>query len=234
MWLGIITALMFNAVTFDSDFQWASPTDPGGGWLQQIQQEIWAAQVEQLMPSFTAPFGSVHPMASVMSAKCLRTSTSAECAYPIRVRAWREPCNHTSDLCVHVIVVNTALDSPVQFQLAIDGLGLNDATNATRLFDAGYNTTVSPHGALMDFASPGESMVYEIGCHEAAPLQVSAPTFPDVNDGRPAGIVGVSPWQSCMNRRVLCKSGFEEKSPYNATCQLPANGQAAVAVHTQD
>ena len=231
MWLGVITASMFTAVTFDGTFAYASPTEPGGGWLQ-----IWAAQVEQLMPSFTAPFGSVvHPTASVTSAKCLHKSTSAECADPIsplRVRAWREPCNYTSELCVHVIVVNIALDTPVQFVLAVDGLGLVAPTNATRLFDAAYNTTISQHGALNDFAGPGESLLYEIGCHEAAPKQVSNPTFPDVNDGRPAGIVGVSPWRSCMNRRVLCKDGFVEKSPEDATCHPPAHGQAAVAVRT--
>ena len=233
MWLGVITAMMFNSLTFEGTFGWGAPTVPGGGWLQEIQQEIWAAQVEQLMPSFTAPFGTVqHPLASVTAAKCLRPSAHAvvnECADPIRVRAWRELCNQTSELCVHAIVVNIALDSPVQFQLTIGGLGLTAATNATRLFDAAYNTTVSQQGILADYAGPGESLIYEIGCHEAPPKQLSTPTFPDVNDGRPQGIAGVSPWESCMNRRVLCKDGFVEKSPFNATCHPPG---PAAAVHT--
>jgi hypothetical protein len=233
MWLGVITAMMFNSLTFQSTFGWGAPTVPGGGWLQEIQQEIWAAQVEQLMPSFTAPFGTVqHPLASVTSAKCLRPSAHAvinECADPIRGRAWRELCNQTRELCVHVIVVNIALDSPVQFQVTIDGLGLTAATNATRLFDAAYNTTVSQQGALEDYAGPGESLIYEIGCHESAPKQLSTPTFPDVNDGRPSGVAGLSPWKRCMNRRVLCKDGFMRKSPFNATCQPPG---PAAAVHT--
>ena len=235
MWLGVITAMMTNSLTFemmDGAFSWAAPTQPGGGWLQEIQQEIWAAQVEQLMPSFTASFGSVHPLASVISAKCLRPSAHTvvnECADPIRVRAWRELCNQTSELCVHVIVVNIALDTPVRFQLNIAGLGLRAATNATRLFDAEYNTTVSQQGSLADYAGPGESLIYEIGCHEAAPKQLSAPTFPDVNDGQPPGIAGVSPWERCMNRRTLCYSiGFVETGPHNGTCQpVPA-----AAVHT--
>ena len=136
----------------------------GGGWLQQITQEIWAAQVQQLMPSFAASFGSVttHPTASVTSSKCLRQSASAaECdGGPLRVRAWREACNKTSELCVHVVVVNIALASPVEFQLQIDGLGLTRATNATRLFDAGYNASVSQPGILADYAGPGESLIY--------------------------------------------------------------------------
>ena len=233
MWLGVITAMMFNSLTFQGSFGWGAPTTPGGGWLQEIQQEIWTSQVEQLMPSFTAAFGTVHPEASVASAKCLRPSAHAvvnECADPIRVRAWRELCNETSELCVHVIVVNIALDSPVQFQLNIEGLGLTAATNATRLFDAAYNTTVSQQGTVADYAAPGESLIYEIGCHEAAPKQLSTPTFPDVNDGRPSGTAGLSPWERCMNRRVLCKDGFVEKSPFNATCQPPGN--PAAAVHT--
>jgi hypothetical protein len=142
-----------------------------------MQQEIWTAETQQLMPSFTSSFGSVHPTASVSSVKCLRPSALAECANnkicadtsvdcggyasagycekdsehydymvqnccascnadpvnPIRVRAWRELCNQTSALCVHVIVVNSAMDSTVQFELSILGLGLTAATNATRL-----------------------------------------------------------------------------------------------------
>ena len=233
MWLGVITAMLYNSLTFQGSFGWAAPTTPGGGWLQEIQQEIWTAQVEQLMPSFTAPFGTVHPVASVASATCLRPSAHSvvnECADPIRVRAWRELCNQTSELCVHVIVVNIALDSPVQFELSIEGLGLTATTNATRLFDAAYNATVSQQGALADYAAPGESLIYEIGCHEAAPKQLSTPTFPNVNDGRPRGTVGVSPWERCMNRRVLCKDGFVAKSPFNATCQPPSH--PAMAVHT--
>ena len=147
---------------------WRSPCAQGGGWLQQITQEIWAAQVQQLMPSFTAPFGSViaHPTAYVTSAKCLRPSASAAACDgavgpgPLRVRAWREACNKTSELCVHVVVVNIALASPVEFRLQIDGLGLMLATNATRLFDAGYNASVSQPGVLADYAGPGESLIY--------------------------------------------------------------------------
>ena len=219
MWLGVITASMFNAVTFQSQQMgaWQSTTTPGGGWLQAIQQDIWAAQVQQLMPSFTAPFGTAHPTASVTSARCLRQS----CADPIRARAWREPCNQTSELCVHVIVVNVALDSPVQFGLSIKGLGLTKDANASRLFDASYNATITQGGDMEDFAAPGESLVYEIGCHEPGPHQLSNPTFPEYNDEHqraPAGTVGVSPWRSCMSRRVLCKEGFVAKAPLNATC----------------
>ena len=107
-----------------------------------------------------------HPTASVTSAKCLRPSASAaECdgaigPGPLRVRAWREACNKTSELCVHVVVVNIALASPVEFQLQIDGLGLTQAANATRLFDAGYNASVSQPGILADYAGPGESLIY--------------------------------------------------------------------------
>lgn len=232
MWLGVITAGMFNSLTFDGGFGWAAPTTPGGGWLQEIQQEIWATQVEQLMPSFTAHFGSVaQPTVSIASARCLRSAAHAvvnECDNPIRGRAWRELCNSSSELCVHIIVVNIVLDSPVQFSLEIGGLGLTSATNASRLFDAGYNRTISRRGVMEDYAGPGESLIYEIGCHEPAPAQLSTPTFPDVNDGRPAGIVGVSPWRGCMNRRVQCKDGFVQKAPFNATCQ-PSR---AVAVRT--
>merc|ERR1712167_452785 len=123
--------MMTNSLTFQSALGWGAPTTPGGGWLQQIQQEVWAAQVQQLMPSLTASFGSVvHPTTSVTSAKCLRPSaTLNDCTESIRVRAWREACNQTSELCVHVIVVNVALDTPIQYQLNIAGLGLTAATN---------------------------------------------------------------------------------------------------------
>jgi hypothetical protein len=76
---------------------------------------------------------------------------------------------------------------------------------------------------MADYAAPGESLIYEIGCHKPAPAQRSNPTFPEYNDHEhqphAAAVVGVSPWETCMNRRVVCKDGFVRTTPFHATCQ---------------
>jgi hypothetical protein len=220
MWLGVITAELFTSLTFDSSFSWLSTTTPGGGWLQTMEVEVWAAQLEQLIPSFTARFGEVvHPTVSVSSESCVRPA--AGCSRPIRARAWREQCDQPDELCVHLIVVNTMLDSPVQFGLEVAGLGLPaSGANASRLFDASYNTTLTVQGGLTDWIAPGASHVYEIGCHGAPPHQTTSPTGQPA-DGLPLGTPGVSAWRACTNRRHRCTSGFPKTSKNNATC-LPS------------
>jgi len=51
----------------------ADPLIAGEGWQYSIQVPLWGAKAKQLLPSFTAPFGSKHPNVTVSSAVALRS-----------------------------------------------------------------------------------------------------------------------------------------------------------------
>ena len=84
-----------------------------------------------------------------------------EGASSIRARAWAEPCE---SVCAHLVVVNIDQSSPKAFTLAVHGLQpavplqghtqlpagatLQRAFNATRLFTASYNVSLSAAGSL--------------------------------------------------------------------------------------
>lgn len=146
----------------------------------------------------------------------------------MRARAWTEP--GCSSLCAHVIVVNLDRESPVQFTLSLTGLELHQligvdgrttVVNASRIFDAGYNVTLTDvldsSASLSDFLAPDAANVYELGCDGARPTPCTDPaTAEPCHDHRSWNGSAVD-W-SCASRRVLCKHGFVAKDPHNATC----------------
>ena len=160
-------------------------------------------------PSFKAPFG-VAPALSVAvdtverfhSARSLAGQQENSGA-SIRARAWGEDCK---SVCAHLLVVNIDQSSPASFTLSVHGLPQLPMAgiNATRLFSASYNVTLSATGALTDWIGAGDTNVYEIGCEE-----------PKEANG----------WRACSNRRVVCKHGFTSQrgtippTPHNATCE---------------
>ena len=144
----------------------SSVTSPDGGWLQTIEASVWASHVRALMPSVLPIFGSV-PAASadVVKATALTPTALAppQLVGPlVRAALWLEPCETT---CAHVVVVNLHQRSFVQFSLSLTGLEAEALpANATRLFDASYNVTVTADGTLTDYIGPGDTSVYEVGC----------------------------------------------------------------------
>ena len=107
-----------------------------------------------------------------------------------QARAWAEPCN---SVCAHLVVVNIDQSSPASFTLSVQGLP-PIPVNATRLFTASYNVTMSATGSMSDWIGAGDSNVYEIGCDSPRGYE-------------PTG-TNHTPWRACTNRRVVCKHGF--------------------------
>jgi hypothetical protein len=146
----------------------------------------------------------------------------------VRARAWVEP--GCSTLCSHVIVVNLDRESPVQFTLSLTGLklqqtidsgGRSAVVNASRIFDAGYNVTLThvseSSATLSDFLAPDSANVYEIGCDGSRPTLCTDPVTAKPCDDHRSWNGSALDW-TCASRRVLCKHGFVAKDPYNATC----------------
>lgn len=118
------------------------------------------------MPSVLPIFGSVPAAtADVVEAISLTPTALAppQLVGPlVRAGLWLEPCETT---CAHVVVVNLHQRSFVQFSLSLSGLEAKALpANATRLFDASYNVTVTADGTLTDYIGPGDTSVYEVGC----------------------------------------------------------------------
>jgi hypothetical protein len=183
-----------------------------------------------LLPSFAAPFGTRHPNISVTSAVAMRNAASQAgiTGGLVRARAWVEP--GCSTLCSHVIVVNLDRESPVQFTLSLTGLklqqtidsgGRSAVVNASRIFDAGYNVTLThvseSSATLSDFLAPDSANVYEIGCDGSRPTLCTDPVTAKPCDDHRSWNGSALDW-TCASRRVLCKHGFVAKDPYNATC----------------
>ena len=187
--------------------------------MQTIQVPIWATQMRALLPSFLRPFEATpHPKINLTSARPLLATASTarlpgEAHSPVRARAWVEgPCNSSGSSvrgvasqvaakpapCIHVIVVNVLVDTPVEYTARVNSasaavLAAEEGLNATRLFDASYNITLEvDHDDLIlhDIVPAGEANVYEIGC--------TGPRPHERNDG------SSPPWEECANRRVLC------------------------------
>jgi hypothetical protein len=221
MWLGAVLEDMVDQLTFVFTEEFEDPeSTPGGGWLQTMVPITWAQQARALRASFKAPFGSVPALTvDVTSSTILRPGSASNqqmikaSGGSIKARAWAEPCQTT---CAHLIVVNINQQSPAQFDVWLNGLQIpQEGLNATRLFTASYNGSVSASGALRDWIGAGESNIYEIGCDQPKTVTRDA-------KGRP--IAGQS-WKACTNRRVVCKHGFTsamgkiKASPHNATCE---------------
>ena len=206
MWLGLVLEDMAEQLTFvfEENAEGPPATTLGGGWLQSMVPVTWGQQARALAPSFKAPFGSVPRLnVNVTSSTLLHPHSAGQGMTSIRARAWAEPCE---SLCAHLVVVNIDQQSPAQFDLQLGGLPLpTQGVNATRLFTASYNVTLSASGALRDWIGAGESNVYELGC--------------DLPKNASAG------WKACGSRRVACKHGFTsaratiKASPHNATCE---------------
>lgn len=212
MWLGAVLEDMVDQLTFVFNKEFQDPeVTAGGGWLQTIVPTTWGQQARALQASFKAPFGSVPAAtAAVISSSSMHPGTAANMAMikasggPIKARVWVEPCEST---CAHLVVVNINQQSPAQFELQLSGLRLpqKEGINASRLFTASYNVTLSASGVLRDWIGAGESNVYEIGC--------------DVPKNATGG------WKACGSRRVTCKHGFIsargtiKATPHNATCE---------------
>eukprot|EP01051_Picozoa_sp_SAG22_P004057 SAG22_NODE_209_length_15177_cov_9.282995_7_plen_329_part_00 len=212
MWLAVVTTNFFSELVFllQSTGSWLGPNTLGGGWQQTIQVAIWATQMRSLLPSFLRPFeASPHPTINITSVKRLLPAASTAglpgtAQMPVRARAWVEgPCPTTPMPCIHVIVVNVLTDTPVEYTARVhspeaamvvtEGLRSGVVVNATRLYDASYNISLSfdgPDLIVHDFIPAGEANVYEIGC--------SGPKPHERNDGTSP------PWRACANRRVLC------------------------------
>jgi hypothetical protein len=140
---------------------------------------------------------------------------------PVRARAWREACGgpehalNSSGLCLHIIVVNLAQDSPASFTLqlapgSIAGSGEAFPLTASRLFDSGgYDVQTTAEGQLHDFVDSGDTVVYEIGCNGVRYVAGGS-------GGRNAS-GGISSL-SCSSRRVDCVHGFPATDPRHARC----------------
>jgi len=230
MWLGVVLAEMSSNMVFVLEsagvgyvsalpkpmkFGWRpffeDSTVPGKGWPSTIQVPLWGAKARQLAPSFDAPFGTTHPNATVTKALALRSGASQAgiTGGLVRARAWAEA--GCSSVCVHVIVVNIDDQSPVSFSISLLGISQRiegSDVNASLLFDLGYNVTLrevtATSAVLSDFVAADATNIYEIGCHGDRP----AP---------PKNCSAAVDWR-CASRRVLCKHGFVEKDPNNATC----------------
>eukprot|EP00040_Diaphanoeca_grandis_P029827 m.175459 g.175459 ORF g.175459 m.175459 type:complete len:773 (-) comp31821_c1_seq1:377-2695(-) len=220
MWLGIVTSEMYNNMVFileSGGFE--SSVVAGGGWEWGIQPMLWGAKARQLLPSFITPFGSQQPNTKISSAIALRpdASTAGITGGLVRARTWVE--TGCSSICSHIIVVNIDVLTPVQFTLDITNVPQAIAgsdMNVSRIFDASYNVSLtmksglrgSPMYSLSDFIGAGQTNIYEVGCHGIRPA-------------KPAGVNVTSTtyvnWK-CASRRVLCKHGFIDKDPNNATC----------------
>ena len=224
MWLGLVTSEMASNMVFVLETgSFADASIPGDGWSYTIQVPLWGAKARQLLPSFTAPFGTRHPNVTVSSAVALRSGASQAgiTGRVVRARAWLEP--ECSTICAHVIVVNLDRESPAQFTLTLNDIVQPIAgsdINASRIFDAGYNVTLtlpSPTSAtLSDFVAADGTNVYEIGCGGPRPAPCVDPNGEPCNDHRSWN--GSAMDWTCASRRVLCKHGFVAKDPYNATC----------------
>jgi hypothetical protein len=173
--------------------------------------------------------GAEAPMVVVEKAALLRGPPAvAPDPTPVRARAWRETCGagyaaNSSGLCLHLIVVNLAQDSPASFSLrlspaAITGSGAAFPLVASRLFDSGgYDVKTTADGLLSDFVDAGDTVIYEVGCNGARYSTGSAEAA-----GTGTGI-GALPTlkleaMSCSNRRVACVHGFLKTDPHHARC----------------
>lgn len=201
---------MADQLTFVFESEFEDPTTTsGGGWLQTVVPAIWGQQARTIQASFKAPFGSVPSLSvSVANASAIHPGTADHrrmieaSGGPIKARAWHEPC---ASICMHLIVVNIDQQSPVQFSVQVSGLPAQQpgGANATRLFTASYNATLSSTGVLSDWIGAGESNVYEVGCDQ----------------------LKTHGWEACVSRRVACKHGFTsargaiKATPHNATCE---------------
>ena len=226
MWLAIVTANMLSELVFilQSQEAWPGPNaaGSGGGWEQEIQVPLWAAEMRQLLPSFLKPFeAGLHPSATVSESRLLVPTALAplpgEHHQPLRVRAWDEGrCPTTPIPCMHVVVVNTLEGSPVEFTVLVDSpataapwpwwrSGTNGSgaaaqqvapgaiINATRLFDYSYNVTLGFNGSKL--------VLHDwVGAGDVAVYEIgcTGPKPKERNDG------SSPPWEPCANRRVTC------------------------------
>ena len=105
------------------------------------------------------PFGTIHPTANVTAPNWHKNASG------IRARAWR---NAAVVDCVYIAVVNSNQDSATVFELSVLSGADRDFTpagpNATRLFDAKYNVSISSDtGVMRDHIEAGGVNIYAAG-----------------------------------------------------------------------
>ena len=237
LWLSVLTADMPLQLTFVLEANsWSDPAaveGVDGGWPQTAAVSAWAAEARLLASSFFPSFGAAYAngggggasaMVVVETASLLRGAAVAPDMAPIRARAWSEACGpgkafNSSGLCIHVIVVNLAQDSPASFTLRLSPGAIAGKAQfplvASRLFDSGgYDVETTFDGLIVDFIGAGDSVVYEIGCngvrYNAAAGNASSST--SFRGGIDLDAL------SCSNRRVECVHGFVKTDPRHARC----------------
>jgi hypothetical protein len=160
---------------------------------------------------------------------------------PVRARAWAEACGaetNSSGACIHLVAINLLQHTPVHFELLIDystsaegtprpaarrlaatppllsrASPLSLPTNASRLFDGGYDVRLHcldeqcARATMADALGAGATAVYELGCNGPRPSA--------------SGRGGARVWRSCASRRVDCVHGFPATDPNRARCVFP-------------
>lgn len=165
LWMGAVTA---NAV---SQLLWLFGTDPVpyGPWQQANMAAQWATEVEELMPSLYAPFGTRDAVTASV-AQTPQEIAGLATAAELRLRSWQEQPD-----CVHVVLININTSVPARPTVVLTGAtaGLQGG-EAKRLFDAVYNvpTKALSHDVLIftDWVAAGHANAYRLGsnCSDTA------------------------------------------------------------------
>jgi len=137
-----------------------------------------AAHMAELRPAFRRPFGSPRATASVEevvpSAACFSqqdAGTAKLTGGALRAAVWTEtdPTN-ASAVCMHLVVINAALEATKIFRATLNSSALHGRTNlkAIRMFAEGPTLNVSQGVITADFIGPGQTAIYRIGCEAPA------------------------------------------------------------------
>jgi hypothetical protein len=157
MWLAVIQGDMTGQLAFIRN-----PADAGD---QDTELGYFAAQTKEMWPALSAPFGSAPPpLVRVSALPAVQSYTYLW----LRARAWATPLSSPvgSATCTYIVVANANPSMGTAFQLTLDPPP-EESANATRLFDAVYNLTITG-GNFSDYIVPGGVHLYRYGagaCH---------------------------------------------------------------------
>jgi hypothetical protein len=159
MWLAVIQGDMTGQLAFIRN-----PADTDD---QDTELGYFAAQTKEMWSALSAPFGSVPPPLVRVSAPPAVQSYTYRW---LRARAWATTLSSpvSSATCTYVVVANANPSMGTAFQLTLDPPP-EEASNASRLFDAVYNLTMTG-GNVSDYIVAGGVNVYRYGapcgvCH---------------------------------------------------------------------
>ena len=157
-----LTDMWLSTIQGDITGQLVFARNAGGG---DVDTELgyFAQQTKALWPALAAPFGSNPPPAI----KVLSPTWAAN-ASGIRARAWAAPLFWPlQTACTIVAVANANTRQHAEFTLLLQPAPVvspdRQDTNATRIFDAIYNVTISAEGKMSDWIQAGGVNLYRFG-----------------------------------------------------------------------